>query len=298
MVENSNSLLCNKLTTIEKQNFYNSVIDNNLDLFISYLSGNRYRKPYNIFEEVSAPGYKWTVFHYAMHYGKWDIIKYIIEYLSNLNLLEKALNMKTKDNRCPMLCLLRSKDLDKQQKKELYFKIVNTFQIPINDEVIQEATNRHIYDNQSDIYGGLKNELTLEQKMKFYNSVINGNLEEFKNYLNGSGNFGKPFDIFEEVSVPGYKWTVFHYAMHYGKWDIIKYIIEHLNSLYLLEKALKMKSKDNRCPLLCLLKSNALKNEQKKIIFLDILNNFDIPISDEVKEELYKRDMQDVLEYI
>ena len=111
MVENSNSLLCNKLTTIEKQNFYNSVIDNNLDLFISYLSGNRYRKPYNIFEEVSFPGYKWTVFHYAMHYGKWDIIKYIIEYLSNLNLLEKALNMKTKDNRCPMLCLLRSKDL-------------------------------------------------------------------------------------------------------------------------------------------------------------------------------------------
>ena len=245
MVENSNSLLCNKLTTIEKQNFYNSVIDNNLDLFISYLSGNRYRKPYNIFEEVSAPGYKWAVFHYAMHYGKWDIIKYIIEYLSNLNLLEKALNMKTKDNRCPMLCLLRSKDLDKQQKKELYFKIVNTFQIPISDEVIQEATNRHIYDNQSDIYGGLKNELTLEQKMKFYNSVINGNLEEFKNYLNGSGNFGKPFDIFEEVSAPGYKWTVFHYAMHYGKWDIIKYIIEHLNSLYLLEKALKMKSKDN-----------------------------------------------------
>ena len=287
MVENSNSLLCNKLTTIEKQNFYNSVIDNNLDLFISYLSGNRYRKPYNIFEEVSAPGYKWTVFHYAMHYGKWDIIKYIIEYLSNLNLLEKALNMKTKDNRCPMLCLLRSKDLDKQQKKELYFKIVNTFQIPISDEAIQEATNRHIYDNQSDIYGGLKNELTLEQKMKFYNSVINGNLEEFKNYLNGSGNFGKPFDIFEEVSAPGYKWTVFHYAMHYGKWDIIKYIIEHLNSLYLLEKALKMKSKDNRCPLLCLLKSNALKNEQKKIIFLDILNNFDIPISDEVKEDFY-----------
>ena len=55
MEDNSNSLLWNKLTKSEKQYFYNSVIDNNLDLFISYLSGNRYRKPYNIFEEVSEP---------------------------------------------------------------------------------------------------------------------------------------------------------------------------------------------------------------------------------------------------
>ena len=135
--------------------------------------------------------------------------------------------------------------------------------------------------------------LSISEKMDLYNAAVEGRVPDFKKLIEVNN-----FPILEEVSAKSYGWTPFHYAMHYGKWDIIKYIIEHLNSLYLLEKALKMKSKDNRCPLLCLLKSNALKNEQKKIIFLDILNNFDIPISDEVKEELYKRDMQDVLEYI
>lgn len=139
MEDITNSLLCDKLTIEEKKQFYNSVYDNDLDLFISYLSGNRDRKPYNIFEEVSEPGYKWTVFHYAMHYGRWDIIKYIIEYLTNLNLLDKALKMKTKDNRCPLLCLLKSNSLNIQQKKDIYFKILDSFKIPINDEVLNLA---------------------------------------------------------------------------------------------------------------------------------------------------------------
>ena len=144
MEDISNSLLCNKLTVVEKKNFYNSVIDNNLDLFISYLSGNKNRKPYNIFEEVSEPGYKWTVFHYAMHYGKWDIIKYIIEYLTNLNLLDKALKMKTSDNRCPLLCLLKSNALSTIQKIMVISNIVDNFDIPISKEVKEELANRNM----------------------------------------------------------------------------------------------------------------------------------------------------------
>ena len=58
MEDNSNSPLYDKLKTIEKSNFYNSVIDINLDLFIWVLAGNKDRKPYNIFEEVTEPGYK------------------------------------------------------------------------------------------------------------------------------------------------------------------------------------------------------------------------------------------------
>ena len=281
MVDVTNSLLCNKLTNLEKSNFFNSVLDNNLDLFISYLSGNKDRKPYNIFEEVSKPGHKWTVFHYAMHYGKWDIIKYIIEYLSNLNLLDKALQMKTSDNRCPILCLIKSKDLDLKLKKDLYFKIINTFQIPISEEVIDEANNRYFYDDNED------NADLINQKSKVLNSVINGNLEEFKSYINGQ--FGKPFDIFEEVSKPGFNWTVFHYAMYYGKWNIIQYIIEYLKNSNLLDKALQMKTSDNRCPMLCLVKSNKLTLEQKKEIYFKIVDTFQIPISDEVIEEANKR---------
>lgn len=131
--------------------------------------------------------------------------------------------------------------------------------------------------------------------MKFYNSAKNGNLEEFKSYIYGTGTSGKPYHIFEEVSALGYKWTIFHYTMHYGKWEIIKFIIEHLKSLNLLDKALEMKTNDNRCPILCLLKSNYLNNEEKRVIFSNILKHFQIPINDKVKEELNKRKMQDLL---
>ena len=163
----------------------------------------------------------------------------------------------------PYALFIETKDLNPQQKKDIYYKIVNTFQIPMGDEVIKEPTNRNIYDYQHD----LKNELTIEEKMKLYNSAINDNLDEFKSYINETGNFGKPYNFFEEMSAPGYKRTVFLYAMHYGKWEIIKFIIEHLNALYLLEKALGMKTNDKRCPFICLLKSNELELKQKKLFF-------------------------------
>ena len=113
--------LTNILSVDEKMKFYNSVMDNNLELFKALLLGED-NKHYDIFEEVSAPGYKWTVFHYAMHYGKWEIINYIIEYLQDYNLIDIAFKMKTNDNRCPMLCLLKSNYLSLNQKRDLYSK--------------------------------------------------------------------------------------------------------------------------------------------------------------------------------
>ena len=79
--------LTNKLQTTDKMNFYQAVIDGNLDAYKRYIQGT-YGQPYNIFEEVSAPGYGWTTIHYAMHYAKWNIIKFIIEYLESQNKLE------------------------------------------------------------------------------------------------------------------------------------------------------------------------------------------------------------------
>ena len=294
MADVANTHLTNKLSNIEKKEFYNSVMDNNVEMFKSYLFGNEVRGPYDIFEEVSAPGYNWTTFHYAMHYGKWEIIKYIIEYLTNSNLLDIAFKMKTNDNRCPMLCLLKSKSLDVQKKKEIYFKLINDFQIPITEEVMKEALYRHFYDNISNYNGILKNELTIEEKMNFYNSAINGNLEEFKSYINGTPT-RKPYDIFEEVSAPGFNWTTFHYAMHYGKWEIIKYIIDYLFEINKIEEGLNLKTCDKRCPLLCLLKSNSLSKGEKREVFSKIIENYEIPISHEVKDELFKRDMGDLL---
>ena len=174
--------VANKSTVEEKMMFYQSVIDNNLALFTSYIYGNEKRPPFDIFEEVSAPGNKWTVFHYAMHYGKWEIIKFIFDYLIEKNLLDKALKMKSDDNRCPMLCLLKSNALKPNEKKEIYFKILETYQIQVSDEVFQVAINRHFYDK--DPHPLLKNELNIEQKMELYNSAINGDLELFKSFIN------------------------------------------------------------------------------------------------------------------
>ena len=113
------------------------------------------------------------------------------------------------------------------------------------------------YDNDNNDEIILKNELSIDEKLIIYYSVREGDLELFKSYLNGTP-YRKPYDIFEEVSEHGYNWTIFHYAMNYGKWEIIKCIVEYLINLNLLDFALKNKSSDNKCPLLCLLKSNAI----------------------------------------
>ena len=52
-----------------------------------------------------------------------------------------------------MLCLLKSNFLEYQQIKEIYFKIINTFQISNSDEVINEANKIYLYNqNPEDKY--------------------------------------------------------------------------------------------------------------------------------------------------
>ena len=138
--------LTNKLGTNEKMNFYQAVIDGNLDAYKRYIQGSQYDQPYNIFEEVSAPGYGWTTFHYAMHYAKWNIIKFIIEYLFANGKLEVGFRLKSKDGRCPLLCLLKSNALKPEVKKETFKKIITNFAIPVSDEVKKELTNRGFGD--------------------------------------------------------------------------------------------------------------------------------------------------------
>ncbi len=139
----------------------------------------------------------------------------------------------------------------------------------------------------------LTNKLTMNDKMNFYQAVIDGNLEAYKRYVLGS--YGTIYNIFEEVSAPGYGWTTFHYAMHYAKWEIIKFIINYLIKNNKLEIGFRLKSKDGRCPLLCLLKSNALKPEVKRDTFDKIITNFTVPVSDEVIKELKNRKYNDLI---
>ena len=287
----SDLYLPNKLTTIQKQNFYKSVENNNLELFVSYII------VYGIFEEVSQSGNNWTVFHYAINNGKIDIINFCLEYLYCLNLKDKILKIKTNDNKCPILCLLDSKELNDEQKKGIYFKIILDYKFQISNEVLKEAYQRNFYEVKSikkcQNDSLLKNELRVKEKMEFYNSVIDDDLELFKSYIVGNSK-RKPYSIFEEVSAQGYNWTTFHYAMHYGRWNIIKFIIEYLIQLDKLNFALSLKTNDKRCPLLCLLKSNHLKNKEKKNILSKIISSFHITLSNEVEKEIYNRKMDEV----
>ena len=34
-------------------------------------------------EEISKSGYYWTVLHYASHYGHYDVLNFLIEYLED-----------------------------------------------------------------------------------------------------------------------------------------------------------------------------------------------------------------------
>ena len=164
------------------------------------------------------------------------------------------------------------------------------------EQLVKEVRKRNTLSDQELRNRYLTNKLQTNDKMKFYPSVIDGNLDAYKRYIQGT--YGEPFNIFEEVSAPGYGWTTIHYAMHYAKWNIIKFIIEYLESKNKLEIGFRLKSKDGRCPLLCLLKSNALKPEVKRDTFDKIISNFTVPVSDEVKKELNNRNFGDLISKI
>ena len=165
------------------------------------------------------------------------------------------------------------------------------------EELVKIARKKILGDDQELRKKYLTNKLNTENKMRFYKACVDGNLELYKVYLNGSS-YNPPFSIFEEVSEKGHGWTTFHYAMHYAKWNIIRYIIEYLISKDKLNIMLRLKSKDGRCPLLCLLKSNALKLDIKKDTFDKIISNFSIPISSEVRKELENRGFKELLERV
>lgn len=309
-----NKYLSDRLTVKEKMDFYNSVMNNNLELFKSFLYGTPSRPPYDIFEEVSAKGYGWTCFHYAMHYGKLEIAKFIIGYLYSQNKINIAFKLKSNDGRCPLLCLLKSKALKPEVKLDVFNQLVSSFSIPISEQVKerlefvkgqvqkeknplppQQESNSSLYPYPDNPY--LSNILTQDQKQELYKAAKDNNLELFKTLICGSPE-RKPYPIFEEVSQAGYRWTCVHYAFHYGCRDVIRYILEYLTHWNLINAAFNIKTKENKCPLLCLLKSNALKADEKREIFDSIISNFFVPVSEDVVKELKSRNYHDLVQKV
>lgn len=65
----------------EKMELYTSSTKGKIDDLKSVLEDND--KKYSVTEEISKSGYYWTVLHYASHYGHYDILIYLIDYLSD-----------------------------------------------------------------------------------------------------------------------------------------------------------------------------------------------------------------------
>ena len=138
----------------------------------------------------------------------------------------------------------------------------------------------------------ITNNLDINEKMALYSYAVEGNLTEFKKCIEERG-----YPILEEVSAKTFYWTPLHYAMQYGKVEIIIYIMKYLEKKGMLENAMKLESNDNRDPLSCLLKSNAIQNQVKRSTLQEILkHNFQFTISNEVKREIRNRNLEDLLQ--
>jgi len=237
----------------------------------------------------------------------------IIELISKIKNFEIILN-KTKKNVKIFYDIISQIHQNYNSKKINYQNLKNLNEISNNMTILNDLNkiirNENIvnsFENILNIYNKILNnesahelrekflsdQLEKEEKHIFYEFTINGNLNGFRECLEGI--YGKKYNIFEEISQKGYYWTPLHYAMHYGKWNIIKFIIEYLNSKNLIEVGFKLKSKGNRCPLLCLLNSDDIKSDEKRDIFEKLIMNLTIPVSDEVKKELKKKDFADLL---
>jgi hypothetical protein len=72
--------------------------------------------------------------------------------------------------------------------------------------------------------------------------------------------------------------------------------MSYLEKRGILENAMKLESNDNRDPLSCLLKSNAIQNQVKRDTLREILkHHFKFSISNEVKREIRNRNLEDLL---
>ena len=134
----------------------------------------------------------------------------------------------------------------------------------------------------------ITNKLDVNSKMVLYQQTVRGDLNEFKKLID------KGFPILEEVSAAKYYWTPLHYAMHYGKMEIAFYILDLLTQQGKYNMAMELQSNDNRTPVLCLLKSNALSLSDKKEYFTRLVQRYKIYCDERTMKEIKNRNLEDI----
>lgn len=107
----------------EKMELYTSSTKGKLDDLKNLLENSD--KKYSLTEEISKSGYFWTVLHYASHYGHYDILIYLIEFLYDHPDKYEIFNMQTTEGKTPLFCAVLSGDIkhlpDKMRIIKLWF---------------------------------------------------------------------------------------------------------------------------------------------------------------------------------
>lgn len=96
-------------TIKEKMELYTSSTKGKLDELREALENPT--KKFSVTEEISKSGYYWTVLHYASHYGHYDVLLYLIEFLDEHPDKFDIFNMQTTEGKTPLFCAILSGDI-------------------------------------------------------------------------------------------------------------------------------------------------------------------------------------------
>ena len=154
-------ILTYSLNPKQKLEMYHATIDGNISQFRILIEELKYP----IFEEISTKGFYWSSIHYAMYYGKLKMIEYILKYAEKKNLLNIVMKCKTEDNRCPLLCLIRSNSVYSKEKNDILGSIITSFPINISEYIINESQKSNISECIVEI---MKTKFDKQNKLMFY----------------------------------------------------------------------------------------------------------------------------------
>ena len=111
-----------------------------------------HQKVYSITEEISKSGYFWTVIHYASHYGHYDVLSFLIEYLDDHPDKFEIYNMETFEGKTPLICAILSGDISQKKKQKIIKLWFDTNCVDLRlrkqsgEDLLQLARKNKLYD--------------------------------------------------------------------------------------------------------------------------------------------------------
>lgn len=139
-----------KHTIKEKMELYTSSTKGKLDELKDALTNPQ--KNLSPTEEISKQGYYWTILHYASHYGHYDVLIFLIEYLDDHPDKYEIFNMQTTEGKTPLFCAVLSGDIklvEKQRIIKLWFD-TNCIDLSLRkqtgEDLLQLAKKNKLYE--------------------------------------------------------------------------------------------------------------------------------------------------------